>query len=147
LKVFEVTDRARVWEYFHAKLKVNNTADFRGVLHVPIEFQNEVASMDHVGIAVGYACFTGKTCCMHTVISRPELVTPRIVRETFEFPFLVCDLEAVLALVDSTNAAALNFDTKLGFREFHRIENGGIDGDLVMLEMLRSDCRWLRKPH
>lgn len=147
MKVFEVNDRALVWEYFHTKLGINNTADFRGVLHVPVEYQGLTPSMDHVGVAICYAGFIGKTCCMHTVIPRPDLLTQRIVRESFEFPFLVCNLECVIALVDSTNAAALEFDRRLGFTEFHRIPNAGIDGDMVMLQMLRGDCRWLRKPH
>jgi L-amino acid N-acyltransferase YncA len=69
------------------------------------------------------------------------------VRDTFAFPFEVCNCEAVLALVDSTNDAALNFDSKLGFREIARIPNGGTDGDLVVMQMTRAECRWLRKPH
>lgn len=147
MKLFEVNDRGMVWNYFHAKLGLSDTADFRGVLHVPVEYQGLTASMDHVGIAIGYASFIGRTCCMHTVISRPDLMTHRILREAFEFPFLVCDLEVVFGLVDSTNEKALSFDKKLGFREFYRIPHAGIDGDLVMLEMRRADCRWLRKPH
>jgi len=134
-----------VWEYFYAKLQLQHTADFRGVLHIPEEYRAEPASMEHVGIAVGYAGFIGKTCCMHTVITRPDLVSPRIVRDTFAYPFITCGLECVLALVESTNGPALKFDKKLGFREVHRIPHGGMDDDLVVLEMLRADCRWLSK--
>jgi RimJ/RimL family protein N-acetyltransferase len=136
-----------VHAFFHARLGLHWSQDFRGVIHVPDECRNEMMGMDHVAIAVGYNSFVGRTCCIHVVIQRPELLTRRIVREAFEFPFVVCNCEAVLALVDSTNEAALNFDAKLGFIEVARVPNGGTEGDLVVLQMLRSDCRWLRKPH
>lgn len=142
----DLTDPRMVWEYFHHELGIHESDDFRGVLHVPDEYQGQSPRFDHVAIAVGYNCFIGKTCCMHTVIHRPEKMTRAIVREAFEFPFQVAGCVAVLALVDSTNEAALKFDTHLGFREVHRIEGGGLDGDLVVLQMLRSECRWLR-PH
>lgn len=135
-----------VHAFFHDRLGLHWSQDFRGVLHVPDEYRCETAQMDSVAVAVGYNAFIGRTCCMHTVIQRPELVSPRIVRQAFEFPFVVCNCEAVLALVDSTNEAALSFDTKLGFEEIARIPNGGPDGDLIVLRMLRADCRWL-KPH
>jgi hypothetical protein len=144
--VIEFTDNRMVWEYFHRELGLHESDDFRGVLHVPDEYQGMAARMEHVAVAVGYNAFIGKTCCMHTVIRRPEKVTRSVVREAFEFPFAVAGCVAVLALVDSTNEAALSFDKKLGFTEILRIPDGGLDGDLVVLQMLRSECRWLR-PH
>lgn len=133
-----------VWEFFYAKLGLHYSEDFRGVVHVPDECGKQTMNMDDVAVAVGYNSFVGKTCCMHTVIQRPDLVSPRIVREAFEYPFVVAECVAVLALVDSTNEAALKFDTKLGFKEIDRIPGGGVDGDLVVLKMLRNECRWLR---
>lgn len=143
--MIECRTNALVWEFFHAKLGLCNSGDFRGVMHVPEEHDGQTMSMDDVAIAVGYNAFVGRTCCMHTVIQRPDLVSPRIVRQAFEYPFLVAECIAVLALVDSTNEAALKFDTKLGFREIDRIPGGGVDGDLVILKMMRNECRWLRR--
>ncbi len=140
-------DSKLVNAFFHQRLGLHWSEDFRGVLHVPDEFRHQIANPDQVAVAVGYNAFIGRTCCMHTVIQRPDLVSPRIVREAFEFPFVVCGCEAVLALVDSCNEAALSFDTKLGFVEVARVPNGGTDADLIVLRMLRADCRWLRKPH
>jgi hypothetical protein len=144
--VIQATNREMAWEFFNARLGIHHSEDFRGVLHIPDTCLGMPANMDDVAVAVAYNAFIGKTCCMHTVIQRPDLVSPRIVREAFEYPFIVAGCNAVLALVDSTNAAALKFDTKLGFKEIDRIPDGGIDGDLVVLRMLRSECRWLR-PH
>jgi hypothetical protein len=140
----QFTERRPVWEFFHDRLGLHFSEDFRGVCHVPDQYRNQVAQMDHVAVAVGYNSFVGRTCCMHTVIQRPEAVTRKMVRETFEYPFVTCNCNAVLALVDSTNGAALNFDLKLGFKEITRVPDGGTEGDLIVLQMLRSECRWLR---
>ena len=138
-------DRQFVHAFFKVRLGLHWSDDFRGVIHVPQVMAGAVARMDDVAIAVAWNGFVGKTCCMHAVIQRPELVSPRIVRETFEFPFLHCGCEAILAFVDSENAAALNFDRKLGFKDIARIPHGGPEADLIILQMLRSECRWLRK--
>jgi hypothetical protein len=145
--VIQVSDRKFVHEFFHDRLGIHWSEDFRGVLHVPDEYQHYPRSMDHVAVAVGYNSFIGHTCCLHSVIQRPDLVSRRMVRETFEFPFNTCGCEAVLGLVDSSNLPALNFNTKLGFKEVYRVPNGGLDGDLIIMQMLRGDCRWLRKEH
>lgn len=144
--MIQATDRRLVNEFFLSRLGIEMSDDFRGVVHVPDEFRDNVASMDQVAIAVGYNGFVGKTCCMHVVIQKPECLTPRIVRDAFAFPFNVCGCVAVLGMVDSLNEAALDFDRRLGFKEIDRIEGGGLDGDLVILRMTRADCRWLR-PH
>ena len=142
--MIKATDPGFVWKFFNDRLGLHESHDFRGVIYVPDECSNRVASMDDVAVAVGYNAFIGRTCCMHTVIQRPDTVSPRIVREAFEYPFLIVGCEAVLALVDSDNEAALRFDTKLGFKEIARIPHGGPDADLVILQMLRAECRWLR---
>lgn len=142
--MIQCTDRETVYAYFREVLGLHWSDDFRGVLYVPEEYQGRPARPAHVAVAVGYDCFVGKTCCMHTVISRPGAVSRSMVREAFAFPFNVCGCNAVLGLVDSTNEAALRFDKHLGFKEAWRIPHGGTEGDLIVLQMLRADCRWLR---
>jgi hypothetical protein len=145
--MMRTNDQRLVHSFFHDRLGLHWSEDFRGALYVPEEYRFERSSMDHVAIAVGYNNFIGKTCCIHTVIQRPDLLTRKIIREAFEYPFIVCGLEALLGLVDSTNDDALRFDTKLGFKEVYRVPGGGTDGDLIVMQMLRGECRWLRKDH
>lgn len=133
-----------VHAFFADRLGLHKSADFRGVLYAPDRPDETPIMMDDIAVAVGYNSFIGRTCCMHTVVQRPDLLNRRMVIAAFAYPFTVCNCEAVLALVDSTNAAALDFDTRLGFTEIARIPNGGGDADLVVLQMLRGDCRWLR---
>ena len=145
-RTFEVIGRGDglLGQFFEARLQLRPSVDMRGVLHVPKEFEHGTPNMDSVAVAVAYQNFIGRTCCMHTVIQKPEFVTPRMVRETFNYPFNVCGLSAVLALVDSENSAALDFDSRLGFKEIYRIPEGGLEGDLIVMEMQRGNCRWIR---
>lgn len=132
------------YEFFHDRLGLHASEDFRGVCYVPDRYRECAPSMDHVAVAIAYNGFVGRTCCMHTVIQDPAAVTRKIVQDAFRYPFELCNCVAVLALVDSTNEAALRFDTKLGFREVARVPGGGLEGDLIVMQMLRGDCRWLR---
>jgi RimJ/RimL family protein N-acetyltransferase len=133
-----------VHAFFHEALGLHWSDDFRGVLYVPEVYLGSQAAPDHVAIGVAYNSFVGKVCCIHSVVRRPQSVTRAILRATFEFPFEHCHCDAVLALVDSTNDAAMNFDTKLGFKQIACVPRGGVDGDLNVLQMLKSECRWLK---
>lgn len=140
-----ITEPRAVWEYFNAKLGLHPSDDFRGVCYVRSHLPPDMPmGMDDVTVAVGYNGFIGRTCCMHVVIDRPESFTRKILREAFEYPFVRCGCEAVIGLVDSVNEAAVEFDKRIGFVEVARIAHAGLEGDLVILRMLRSECRWLR---
>lgn len=134
-----------VAEFFHSRLGLSVTDDFQGVLWIPEQYRLNPASMDDVAAAAGFNAFIGRTCCMHTVIQKPEYVTKRMIRDAFNYAFNIAGVEVVLGLVDSTNKEAIKFDTKLGFVEAHRVMNGGLDGDLVVFEMHKAACRWLKE--
>jgi hypothetical protein len=143
----ECFEPALVGPFFSDRLKLHPSADFRGVMWLPDDRVIAAAGtpgMDDVAVAVGYNTFVGKTCCMHVVVQRPELLNRRMVRAAFEFPFNTCGCVAVLAPVDSLNSAALEFDRRLGFKPLAHIEGGGLEADLELLIMTRADCRWLR---
>lgn len=144
-----ITDSHAVWEFMHEKLGLHWSDDFRGVCHfLDVDSQPGMLLLkESVAVAVGYNAFIGKTCCMHVCVQKPSAVTRGMIREAFEYPFDKCKLEAVIALVESSNEAALSFDKKLGFVERARIPNGGLEGDLVVLTMTRDECRWIRKEH
>lgn len=144
--MIEATDRAAVWSFFHDRLGLHWSEDFRGVLHVPEEFAERTCDRDDVAVGIAFNAFVGKTCCIHVVIQRPELFSARIIRDAFRFAFDVCGCVAVYGLVDSINAQALDMDKRLGFVEVDRVPGGGTDGDLVVLRLDRTACRWL-KPH
>jgi hypothetical protein len=55
-------------------------------------------------------------------------------------------VEKTFAIVNSKNEKAMNFDTKLGFKEeirFDGLHDNG--GDIVILTMNKTDCKWIRE--
>lgn len=136
-----------MFEFFRHHLALTPSADFRAIAWVPSEFVEAKLpmKMEHVSVAVAYNAFIGYTCCIHTVIQKPEHVTPAMVRETFRYPFEELGMKVLFALVDSDNQKAIDFDTKLGFKEVNRFKNAGLDGDLILFAMTKEECPWLKK--
>lgn len=95
---------------------------------------------------VGYTAFIGKTCQMH-VINLTEAYTPKaLLFGAFDYPFNYLGVEKIIAIVNSLNTRAMNYDKKLGFTEVVRLEGMHDDGgDLVVFEMNKADCRWIRE--
>jgi hypothetical protein len=94
---------------------------------------------------VAFNGFWGHVCTMHTA-GEGNWVTRQLIWRSFDYPFRQLNLQAVLAPVAASNARALKFDQRLGFREVHRIIDGWDKGDdLVILQLLRADCHWLNK--
>lgn len=142
-----VTSRSLVADFFAKTLGLHNSDDLRGIIWVPDHLAIPGTPMlsSQVAVAVAFNGFIGKTCCMHTVIQMPELLNRHMIRESFRFAFESCGVQTIFGLVDSHNEAAADFDRRIGFTEFQRIKDGGLEGDLIMFKMDKADCRWLRK--
>lgn len=93
---------------------------------------------------VGYDHFTGKSCQIHIAGTGKNWMTPDLLFAAFDYPFRQLDLNALLGIVDSANQDAINLNLKLGFRIVHTVQGGHPDGDLVIFEMQRTECRWLK---
>lgn len=93
---------------------------------------------------VGYDGWLPGACAMHVALDDPRaLLTLR--HHAFEIPFTRYGFAFVMAPVLSTNERALDFDRRLGFHEKTRFADAfGKGVDLVLLEMRREECRWLR---
>lgn len=95
---------------------------------------------------VGYNSFIGKTCQMHVVNLAGKSITREFLWAAFHYPFVKCGMETVFGVLNSNNERAVNFDKKLGFKEVHRFPGVHDDGgDIVLLQMNRSDCRWVKE--
>lgn len=64
-------------------------------------------------------------------------------KTSFAHPFVQWDLRRVTGLVPSKNVAALTFDLHLGFQREGLIRNALPDDDIIVLGMLREDCRFI----
>jgi hypothetical protein len=92
---------------------------------------------------VGYDHFTGKACQMHVAGIGTNWMTRDLLFAAFDYPFRELGLNAVLGFVDGSNKDAINLNLRLGFKEVHRVVDGHPDGDLIIFEMKKADCKWL----
>ncbi len=96
--------------------------------------------------AVGYDHWTPNSVQMHIWIPYPKLVSKKFFREGFRYPFEMCGRGLVIGLTPGNNAAALSFNKRVGFKEVYRMSDAWDVGiDVVVQEMRREDCRWLRR--
>lgn len=142
-----VPNRDMTLEFMSTRFGMRPSGDFRGVMFIPDDYKNASVSMDHVGVAYAWDNFVGRTCAISIVVQKPECLTRPVIREAFRFPFEVCGLNALFALVDSTNHKSLSLCDRVGFEFIHRVPYGGREGDLIVYQMLREKCRWLKRNH
>lgn len=135
-----------------------NTVDLRGIAAGIL--QNEIGvqpcadlqaifwvdSEGKIEWVVGYTAFIGKTCQMHMVNLKGGYTPKGLLFDAFNYAFNECGREKVFGVVNSLNTKAMDYDKKLGFNEVLRFENMHDDGgDLVVLEMNKATCRWIRE--
>jgi hypothetical protein len=96
-------------------------------------------------MVVGLQGFIGKVAQIHVAYYPGWHFTPRsMLREVFHYAFVTAKLEMLLGVVNSKNTKAMRMDKHLGFRELLRLPKMHDDGgDLVLLAMKKSECRYL----
>ncbi len=72
-------------------------------------------------------------------------INREFIRRAFRYPFVTLDLPMVFGVVPSGNAAALEIDKRLGFKEILFVEGAHPDGGLHFLQLKRDD--WMRTKH
>lgn len=120
----------------------------RGVVIAPSEdlrFICHANSEGQVDAVVAYNGWTHRICSMHVVGEGSRWIDRAMLRVCFDYAFNQADRVAVYGQVAADNEAALKLDKHLGFKEIYRIKDAVRDGvDMVILEMRREDCRWLK---
>jgi hypothetical protein len=95
---------------------------------------------------IGYTAFIGKTCQMHMVNLKGGYTPKGLLFGAFDFPFNYLGIEKAIGILNSLNTRAVEYDKKLGFTEVVRLEGMHDDGgDLVVMEMNKADCRWIKE--
>ncbi len=61
----------------------------------------------------------------------------------FDYPFNQLKVGKIAGTIPSSDTKLLEFNRRLGFKEECRIKDAYLDGDLVVMTMTRSECRWL----
>lgn len=131
--------RDKLWAFVNTRLGIPWSSDFRAI---------GVVKNDCLAAVVAYNGFTGRSCFMHSAIDDPSVIGRTFVQAIFDYPFNSCGCTHILAQVEGSNARALDIDIRCGFKEIHRLERAALDGsDLVLLQLTRDECRWLKGNH
>lgn len=99
-------------------------------------------------IVVGFSAFLGKTAQMHVAFAPGWHFAPRtLLGYVFSHAFNETKRELLIGVVNSLNVRAMRLNLHLGFTELLRLPGMHDDGgDLVVLGMKRSECRYLNEP-
>lgn len=66
------------------------------------------------------------------------------IEKAFDYPFNQLGVKRFVVRVEETNREAFELDKRLGFVEEGRLREASPDGnDIIILGMLRRECRWL----
>lgn len=137
--VIEASNDADAEEFTNA-IRYRPSGDFRGIVS---RREGKIAAM------VGYDYWTENAVQMHVWIPDFRALADRkFLRETFRFPFEIGNKGLAIAVTPAHNTTSLKFQKFLGFEEKYRIQDGwAIGDDMIISELKRSNCVWLRPPH
>lgn len=91
-----------------------------------------------------YDDYTVGCIFMHQASFGKNWLTGNMIWMVFDYPFNQLKVKKVAGVVNSTNHELLAFNQRLGFKEEARIKDAYADGDMIILTMERSECRWLK---
>ncbi len=118
------------------------TSDFRAM-----------AALDGNGIIkamVGYCCWTNTSAQVHFATDTPFALRALVYDNdspAFRYPFIEAKKRILIGSVPSQNPRALKLNSHFGFEEVARIKDGfGEGNDIVLMEMRKENCRFLREP-
>ena len=96
---------------------------------------------------IGYNNFLGRSVQVHLGSIKGLQTRPRqLLHAAFDFPFNVLHVDLLIGIINSVNKRMVDIAFKLGFKEKTRWKNMHDNGgDIIMFEMYKKDCRWLRK--
>lgn len=95
---------------------------------------------------VVFDAITERNSCIHIATLGKHWLGRRFLPNVFDYAFNHLGLHRLTGLVPVNNLRALRFNHHLGFRYEGVIREAREDGDLVMLGMLRRECRFIPQP-
>jgi len=81
--------------------------------------------------------------CEIFMAGEPGWVSRRLCKAVFSYPFTQLGKMRVSGRVDAADEKTLDIDRRFGFRVEGRLRNALGDRDIIVIGMLRSECRWI----
>ena len=114
--------------------------------YVPSPNMRCLGSIDSAGKklrgVVGYDGFNGASVVMH-MAGEPGWIDKSMLHAAFDYAFNEMGCNQVLAFVPSGNTTALKINKRLGFEVVSELDGAHPDGSLLIMRMLRDNCKWL----
>lgn len=93
---------------------------------------------------VVYSGYTGHSVAMHFAGFEPHWIIRDMIWVCFNYPFTQMGVKKIFAPVPSSNTLAYEMDLRWGFSRPTVLKDVFDDGDLIVLEMLKEECKWLK---
>jgi RimJ/RimL family protein N-acetyltransferase len=120
--------------------RIGNAEPWHNYEAIGIEHQGEL-----VGGVVIDNYITAARCSIHCAGAGRRWLTREFLFVVFDYVFRQLGCNAVVNIVDGSNADSIRFTGHLGFSIVHRIKGGGKGGsDGVIFELQKSDCKWTK---
>ena len=101
---------------------------------------------DEVIGAVLYDHWAYNSVNVHIYSKNPLTLSREFLFEIFNYPFVTCGRDLLIAITPEDSKGSLLFSKALGFRETYRFKEGWKPGiDLIVKEMRREECRYLQQ--
>lgn len=135
-------------EYIYNKPWVVDWVNKRIVSDDDFDYQSPCIGRIKQGKLVGgvvYTNYTKTSINMNVAADGDGWINRTFIRKAFAYPFIQLGCHRITALVRADNEVALRFNERLGFKREGVIRQGEEDGcDLILLGMLKDECKWLK---
>ena len=91
---------------------------------------------------VGFDNFSQYDCEMF-MAGEAGWISRSFLKASFAYPFKQLNKTRVTGRVDSDDHLALDIDLRFGFRVEGRLRNALGDRDIIIVGMLRQECKWI----
>ena len=92
---------------------------------------------------VVYDNWNYRSIAAHIVID--GRITSSFLAAIFHYPFIVCQVDKIIAQISDDNTKSKTLARKMGFVEEARIKEACVNGDMVFYTLPRNKCRFIGK--
>lgn len=113
---------------------------------LPLPYSASMRGVTNGGAMVIYDGWTPNSVQVHVYSRDPaSLLRPDFIREIFHYPFVQANRRLLVSVTPAHAESSLALSRALGFKETYRIRDGWAESiDMVVKEMRREECRYLR---
>jgi RimJ/RimL family protein N-acetyltransferase len=106
------------------------------------QFVGRLRSDGSIWGVVGFNNFSEYDCEMF-MAGESGWISRKLMKAAFAYPFNKLGLQRVSGRVESTDTKTLDIDKRLGFKVEGCLRHALGNNDIIIIGMLRSECRWI----